>query len=347
MGVHTLHAVCAALAGLANHSPGRRTAAIRSPREHGGVTCHHSHRRPGAFFPICWPASPRRRWCCQGHGLRHSGRAAGGDRSLHCVRAHADLRVAGLLPGAQRQLHQHPGDPDRYPARAGGAGWRSRQVDHGDGHPDPAGRRHAAAGGCAAARFRGQLHLAAGAGGVQERHRAGHHPRSVAQAVRGTYPEGELLSGSLPSGTGSAPYLLADAGVALVTLVVLVVMGGVFPIRPHPCWGESRHSAGMGLGSERGWGCHRRRHSHRPAQCDHAGLDPGAAAVAGGGRHCADEFHRDHRRRPCLRREGRARDQPEPRAGGHRVGQPGGSLCGSMPAGAALPRRQWYVPLAA
>ena len=58
---------------------------------------------------------------------------------------------------------------------------------------------------------------------------------------------------------------------------------GVFPIRPHPCWGESRHSAGMGLGSERGWGCHRRRHSHRPAQCDHAGLDPGAAAVAGGG----------------------------------------------------------------
>ena len=154
----------------------------------------------------------RRGRSAQGHGLCDGGRPAGGGGAVHRLHPDGDLRAARLVARAQRQLHHHPGDPDRHATRPGGPRRRSGEARHRDRDAHRAGRRDAGAGAADAPGLRRQLHFHAGAGRLQGGHRPRHRAGPGAEAPGHPHHQAGLLP--RPSQRRAAPsrHVADDAG---------------------------------------------------------------------------------------------------------------------------------------
>ena len=251
-------------------------------------------------------AHGRRRRPAQGHGLRHSGRPAGGCRPLHRLRSLGRLWPAGLVPRPQREFDHDAGHPD---------GRRTRHCVVPDG--DPAKLLTATAtltalvgalllaGQAAAARLRRQLHLRAGADGLQGRDRArdpaGPGARSSSGCTSRSSPSSPTCSSLVPSPPRDLP---ADAGRRGGHAGrVLVGMERLKPHSPAPLvvvGGGHRRLVAASVWAHGG----SRPSGHIPQGLPSLILpDPTLvqALLAGRHRHRADELHRDDRRGPRLR----------------------------------------------
>ena len=275
----------------------------------------------------------------QGDGLRDDRRPAGAGGPLHRLRADGGLRAARHL--APLSVSTTTTIAILAGAQLGAGGARTAiaaalLAAAGDAHA--AGRRHACCVAVAAApRLRRQLHLRAGAGRLQVRHRAVIVVDQLPEAARHPHRRRQASSATSSRSSSTCPRRRWPRW-RWPSATLVLIFGAASASRR----GRRRRSSRSAAASRppRCSACRPRSRDRGPraaraarrSRCRDLALVAGA--VAGGARHRADELHRDDRRRRARSRARTSR-RPAPTASCSRPASrtPAAALLGAMPAG--------------